>query len=357
MRKFLVFMGVLACLTGGTVGLYYLLRQSPEPEEKMDRSEGTAIVITGAAARIPQEAALLEQLHATGELKHVVFISGVSSGALNAVILNAILDKKYTWKQYRSLLFSLTNQSVFVPTDKPLPVNTDPLRKLLTAVLHDTLGYHKLKDLPYATSLSTVSLNIKSWADHTFRLSNLKINLESDPELDLVEVLMASTAFPLAFPPVTISNNSTLPDGRFIDGGTTADYIPYRAVLEFEKYSRRNVDRMIIVSRKLDTEDGLRGELLNMGINRLDLVDKLGIAIEDLAQRSFFRGLESLMKEAPVLSQKTFIYLPAIPGEYPLFEFDNMKEQYTASRDWSRIHKPIGLEKFLREGISIYDQP
>ncbi|MCX6227224.1 MAG: patatin-like phospholipase family protein [Bacteroidia bacterium] len=355
MKRFLIFIGVLACLTGGTIGLYYLLRQTPEPEETMDHSEGTAIVITGAAARIPQEAALLEQLYVTGELKEVAFISGVSSGALNAVMLNAILDGKYSWKRYRNMLFSMNNQSVFISTDKPLPVNTEPLRRLLTTVLHDTLGYFKLKDLPFPTSLSTVSLNIKSWADKTFRLCNLKINTESDPELDLVEVLMASTAFPFAFPPVRISKNSTLPSGRFIDGGTTADYIPYRAVLEFEKFSRHNISRMIIVSRKLDTEEGLRKELLNMGINRLDLVDKLGIALEDLAQRAFFRGLESLMKEAPVLSERTLIYLPAIPGEYPLFDFSNLKNQYLASREWARTHKPIVLATFLKDGISVYE--
>ena len=355
MKKFLIFIGVLVILTGGTIGMYYLLRQVPEPEEAMDQSKGTAIVITGAAARIPQEAALLEQLYNSGELRDIVFISGVSSGALNAVILNAILERKYTWKRYRNLLYSLKNQSIFYSERKPMPVNTDPLRKLLTAVLHDTLGYFKLKDLPYPTSLSTVSLNIKSWPDQTFRLSNRKINTESDPELDLVEVLMASTAFPLAFPPVRISKNSTLPRGRFIDGATTADYIPYRAVLEFEKFSRHNVNRMIIVSRKLDTEEGLRAELFNMGINRLDMADKLGIAFEDLAQRAFFKGLESLIKEAPVLSQKTLVYLPAITGEYPLFDFNNLKEQYLASREWARTHKPIPLDVFLKEGISVFD--
>lgn len=346
-------MGVLVFLTGGTIGLYYFLRQVPEPEEAMDHSQGTAITITGAAARIPQEAALLEQLYNTGELKDVTFISGVSSGALNAVMLNAILTGKYSWKRYRNLLFSMNNQSVFYTTDKPLPVNTSPLRQLLTILLHDTLGYYKLRDLPIPTSLSTVSLNIRSWADHTFRLCNQKINLESDPELDLVEVLMASTAFPLAFPSVRISKCTTIPKGRYIDGGTTADYIPYRAVLEFEKFSRHNFNRMIIVSRKLDTEEGLRKELLNMGISKLDLVDKLGIAFEDLAQRAFFRGLESLMKEAPVLSDKTFIYLPAISGEFPLFDFNNLKNQYQSTRDWARTHKPIALAVFLKDGISV----
>jgi len=112
---------------------------------------------------------------------------------------------------------------------------------------------------------------------------------------------------------------------------------------------------MIIVSRKLDTEDGIRAELLNMGINRLDLLDKLNIAIEDLCQRAFFKGLESLMSEAPMLSEKTSIYLPAIPGEYPLFDFGNMKDQYLASHTWAQTHKPIPLADFLKNGISIYD--
>ena len=37
---------------------------------------GTAIIMTGAAARIPQEAALLEELDKRGLLKDLVFISG-----------------------------------------------------------------------------------------------------------------------------------------------------------------------------------------------------------------------------------------------------------------------------------------
>jgi predicted acylesterase/phospholipase RssA len=311
------------------------------------------VVITGAAARISQEAALLEELYNSGDLNDVAFISGVSSGALNAVILNAILARKYTWKSYRNLLFSLTNQSIFRASHDPLPVNTDPMRQLLTAILHDTLGYHKLKDLPYPTSLSVVSLSLRSWADLTYRLSNRKINTESDPELDLVEVLMASTAFPLAFPAARISNSSTLPDGKFIDGGSTADYIPYRAVLEFEKFSGHNLEKMIIVTRKLDTEDGLRSELEGLGITQPDFVEKLNISLENLGQRSFFRGLEQLRREAPALSGKTYIYLPAIAGEFPLFDFGTLREQYLVSREWARTHKPIRLDIFLKEGVLI----
>jgi len=353
MKRFLKTIFVLVLLVGGTIGLYNVLKQPVIPEITMKYSKGTAIVITGAAARIPQEAALLEQLYYTGDLSHVTFISGVSSGALNAVILNAILSGKYTWSQYRNLLFSMNNQKVFTASHDPFPVNTEPFRQLLTTLLHDTLGYYKLKDLPIPTSLSTVSLNIKSLADHTFRLCNQKINAESDPELDLVEVLMATTAFPIAFPPAEFKKSNSLPSGKYIDGGTTTDYIPYRAVLEFEKFSHHNVDRMIIVSRKLDTEAGLRSELQNIGLN-IDLIDKLDITLEDMGQHSFVKGLASLVEEAPLLSEKTYIYIPAIRGEYPLFDFNNLKEQYISSRNWARGHKPIALKKFLQDGLA-YD--
>jgi predicted acylesterase/phospholipase RssA len=355
MKRFLIVIGILAVLTGLLIGLWHLMHKKPEQETDFGKAEGTAIVITGAAARIAQEAALLEQLYYSGKLDDLAFISGVSSGALNAVMLNAILAGKYSWKQYRNLLFSMNNQSVFFTADKPLPVSTEPLRLLLTRVLHDTIGFYRMKDLPYPTALSTVNLNIKSWADMTYRLSNLRINEESDPDIDLVEVLMASTAFPLAFPAIRITDAPTIPSGRYIDGGSRVDYIPYRAVIEYEKFIQRNVDKLIIVTRKLDTEEGLKKELQNMGITRTDLIDKLNIAIEDLAQHAFLKGLDNLQKEAPLLSGKTYIYMPTIQKDYPLFDFDNLREQYLVTRKWANTHQPIPLDRFLKEGVSVND--
>ena len=53
--------------------------------------------------------------------------------------------------------------------------------------------------------------------------------------------------------------------------------------------------------------------------------------------------------------REIFIYLPAIPGVYPLFDFNNLKDQYLVSHEWARTHKPIPLAKFLKDGISIYE--
>lgn len=85
--------------------------KSKQQAQISTKCKGTAVLITGAAARIPQEAALFEHLNYTGELKNVVFIGGASSGALNAVILNGILSGKITWKQYISWLNEISNDS------------------------------------------------------------------------------------------------------------------------------------------------------------------------------------------------------------------------------------------------------
>ncbi|MFH0761130.1 MAG: patatin-like phospholipase family protein [Bacteroidota bacterium] len=335
----------------GAAAIFIFIRNQPKPagERVMNVSEGTALVIPGAAARIAQEAALLEQLDEWGQLDRVVFISGVSSGALNAVMLNAILSGRYSWERYKSLLFSLNNQDVFSHTRSSLPVSTQPLRQLITALLHDSIGFYKMSDLPIPTSLSVVSLNLKNIASATYRLSNRRINPESDPDLDLVEVLMASTAFPVAFPPVSIHNAPTLPKGLFIDGGSASDYIPFRAVLEFEKASEVNVEKMIIICRKLDTEAGLRTELRELGVNRVDQVDKLGISLEEMGRKSFKNGLLALQKEAPSLAGRTFLYIPEIHKDYSLFDFHSLREQFEDTKQWAQSNQPVPFRTIVPE--------
>lgn len=335
----------------GAAAIFIYVRNRPKPagERILGSSEGTALVIPGAAARIAQEAALLEQLDESGQLDHVVFISGVSSGALNAVMLNAILSGKYTWEQYKTLLFTLTNERVFSHSGNNLPVSTLPLRQLITTLLHDSIGFYKMSDLPIPTSLSVVSLNLKNIASATYRLSNRRINPESDPDLDIVEVLMASTAFPVAFPPATINHATTLPEGKFIDGGSASDYIPYRAVIEFEKFSGANVERMIVISRKLDTEAGMREELRELGINRIDQVEKFGISLEEMGRKSFKKSLLSLQEEAPSLAGRTFLYIPEIHKDYSLFDFHSLREQFEDTKEWALNNKPLSFRSIVPE--------
>lgn len=318
-------------------------------EPVLKKKHGTAIIITGAAAKIAQEAALLEHLYNIGMLKDVVFISGASSGALNAAILNGVLNKKFTWKEYREILSKLTNDDIFVKNGTKLPVDTDPLRKLITRIVTDRLGYKTLSDLPYPTSFSVVNLKVLPLKDRTFRLCNRKINSESDSSLNIVDVLMASTSYPIAFPPVVIPNVKTIPNVPYHDGGIAADHIPYQSLIEFEKYSGIEVEKMIVISRKRDTIPNLKDELQQFGLDKFKFLDKMGVSPEAISNRAFYKRLKEIQKESPSLAERTFVYVPNFKEDFLMFDFNTLNEQYEVSSKWAQNHIPIPLKQFLEK--------
>lgn len=318
------------------------LKSSP-PE----KPEGTAVIITGAAARIPQEAALLEHLYDEGLLNDVRFIAGASSGALNTVILNGILSGKYSWERYLNVLFNIRNKDIYKMEGKKLPVDTGPLRNFLKRIVNDSLGFLRIGDLPIASAISITDVEKLNLVKKNFRMSNLKINPESDPNLDLVEILMASTSFPIAFPKAIIHNSPTLPQRPFIDGGVHEDHIPFRGMLDYIRFCGKSFEKVIIVSRKSDKKPELSEELASVGINDKGLLDKLGISLDEILFKGFVRGLKALEKEDPELAERTYVYFPAFDQNFLLLNFDNLKEQYDVTRKWALDHDPVPLKQFL----------
>jgi predicted acylesterase/phospholipase RssA len=310
---------------------------------------GTAVVITGAAARIAQEAALLEELHNTGWLQNVCFISGSSSGALNTVMLNAILTKGFSWSRYCSILFKLTNDDIFIRDGRALPVNNLPYRNLLTRVINDSLGYNKLGDLPLHSSVSISDISAMPPHAKTYRLSNIKINEESNPDFDLVEALMATSAIPIIFPAARFKESFGLPETSFVDGGLADDHLPYQAVVQYEKYRDCGVDTLIIVSRKSDTEPGIRNEFLDFGNHDSRISDKIVYRLENLAENSFIKSMKKLQENYPDLATRTFVYIPDFPENFPLLDFNNLKKQYDVAASWASTHKPVKLDLYLAE--------
>jgi predicted acylesterase/phospholipase RssA len=303
--------------------------------------------MTGAAARIPQEAALLEELYNRGLLKNVVFISGVSSGALNAVGLNAILTGKMTWDEYRKILFGIKNSDIFIMNGKKLPVNTGPERQFLTNIFEKRLGYHKMGDLPITTAISFTDLKDFDMKKVVYRMCSRKINNETDTTLSLVDVLMASTAFPIAFPTARIKNVKTIPDDEYLDGGVGEDHIPYHALLEFEKHRGVGVERVYIISRKSDSIPEVSEELKALGINDNGLFDKMGISLDNILKKGIIKRLVAYVTEAPELIPLTWIWIPEFRGNFLMFDFEKLQEQYTLTTKWARNNDPVLLGNYL----------
>jgi len=309
---------------------------------------GTAIILTGAAARIPQEAALLEGLYKRGLLKDVVFISGVSSGALNSVVLNGILSGKMTWAEYKGILFDLKNSDVYTQENKKIPVNTEPLRRFITNVVERKMGYVTIGDLPYMTEISFTHLKHLDLKKQVYRMCSRKINEETDTTLSIVDILMASTSFPIAFPPVRIRNVTTIPDVEYIDGGVGDDHVPYQALLDFEKFRGNGVAKVFIISRKSDSLPEISEELGVLGIDDKGRFDKLGISLDNMMRKGMIKRLKALAEEAPELLPRTYVWVPDFESDFLMFSFSNLKEQYELTSDWALKHDPVLLADYLK---------
>lgn len=313
------------------------------------RRGGTAVVITGAAARIAQEVALLEKLQQSGWLSDVCFISGTSSGALNTVMLNSILENKFSWQRYHAILFNLRNENIFLKYDRTLPVDIAPLQGLLKKVINDSLGYHNLGDLPYHSSISISDFDLVPPFSKTYQLSNIKINDESNPDFNLVEVLLASSAIPILFPAVRFREPFGLPNSTFVDGGVSDDHIPYEAVLQLEKYRGFGVDTLIIVSRKSDTGTGVSNEVQDFGTIDSRIFYKLNHWIDNAAQKGFIKSMKRLQQNYPELAACTFVYIPDFEENFALLDFSDLKKQYEVTYKWAASHPPVPLNVYLSE--------
>lgn len=352
MRKVLkvfIFIFILILLTYTGLIIKSIIARSKIVPAEYEKRGGTALVITGAAARIVQEAALLENLHKNGWFSNICFISGTSSGALNTVMLNAILEKKMSWERYTSILFNLTNEDIYIKKGRSLPVNIDPLHDLLTRIMNDSLGYNSIGDLPVKSSISISDFEMLPPFSKTYRLSNVKINDESNPGYNLVETLLASTAIPILFPPARFSKSFGLPNSSFVDGGVAEDHIPFEAVLQFEKFRGYGVDTLIIVSRKSDSRRGISNEVQEFGNNDSRLFDRLSLWIDNLAMNGFLKSMKELQNKYPELAAHTYVYIPDFQDNFALLDFTELQKQYDVAATWAETHKPVPLNQFLAD--------
>ena len=346
--KKLAFLLIAVLLSASGILAFRSNKKKPVAEpDFMKNRNGVAVIMTGAAARIPQEAALLEELDKRGLLENLVFISGVSSGALNAVVLNGILSKKMSWEEYKQILFALKDSDVFELKGKKIPVDTSPARALYTKIFEDRLGFKTIGDLPYTTEISFTHLSDLSLKKTVYRMCSKKINDESDPSLSIVDIAMASSAFPVVFPSVKIENVQTIPDVKYVDGGFGEDHVPFQALLEFEKFRGQGVEKVYIIRRKSDKIPEVSEELRGLGIDDKGIFDRLGISIDAFLQKDFIKSLKNFRGKAPELVPETYVWIPGFSEDFLLFNFENMKEQYRLTSEWAKTNQPVLLNDYL----------
>jgi predicted acylesterase/phospholipase RssA len=310
---------------------------------KWGRGARVAFVFSGAASRIAQEYVLMRRLVEGkafgGEQPRAVvpaLLAGSSSGALSAVALNAILVTEgllkgaaaccsFGWKDYEELLAGLRNQDVYVGggiIPEALEIircgsvfDTAPLEKLVRRVVETRMGFRVLGDLPVRTCLSVVERD-------TGRVYRLCSTVHRD--LPLVDVLMASTAIPVAFP----SWQLRLPDRdeavACIDGGAGRDGIPVDAVMG------EGCDYLFVI-RPMKFEPQKPWNK-NPRLSRIPIIDT---AIRTLLYMQEAM-LESALLRAPYYARKAaYAYLPELPYNYSFLDFDSSGQQIRETARWA----------------------
>jgi predicted acylesterase/phospholipase RssA len=255
--------------------------------------------ISGAASRIAQEMVLLKHL-VQGRAFHepqgrpVVpdVVSGSSSGALNAVALNAIL-------------LCVRKGAIF---------DTRPLRTLLQRLVNDQMKFFSLGDLPIRTYISVVERD-------TGRVHRLCSQIHKD--LPIVDVLMASTSIPVAFPPQHLMVPGSEKPVLCFDGGVGVDGIPVNALRD-----ERCEDLYVIRPMAYDPQ---KPSNKPSALARFQIVSTAVRASEYLRESLLSFALCRAVRYA---GSTAYCYMPKLSYNYNLLDFACGREQIEETMHW-----------------------
>ncbi len=306
-----------------------------------------AVWVTGAAARIAQEVAILDILFDKG-LKlseDDTILAGYSSGSINLLALNGAFRKKnpLPWDTFYKLqLFNLTNDNVFKllpPTGCSL-FNTAPFRKFIKNIMCE-LGYSNFGDLEF------VSYVIAS--QKTTKATNWAYNrLDGNKQLNPVDLFMASTAIPIMLPPIEIESNDPsvdrkFPEGYFQDGGTYGTFVNFNVILDDIRIAYGDLEEIHIISpmrENLDqTHDMIKNGLVKAAIEKekhegiIQKMEHFSINVGLKAFQEFIVLLDQYNTKNPI-AKNIYISIPAMTQNTPFLDFDAQQSAYNTTYKW-----------------------
>ena len=303
-----------------------------------------ALFLTGAAARISQEVAIIDKLLELHRLEinpNNTMIAGFSSGALNTAAINACFrnDNPLDWDNYfkKELLFKVNNQKVY-KQNKFIPLDTNPLRKTVGDFLNDA-NLKTINDFSFQSYILTFSYLRLS----TVWISNL---FNRHQPIDLLDLMMATTAIPMLFPDQSIRNSDNTVNkftrGRFADGGIGGSFRRFEYYLK--RYIRQNepLDKIYIVSPMREVTDSDYEELHKMipaaEMLKMDLKDirLLRIFLEMISQNGFDTFVKRFHKwtKKRHIANEIYVCIPKMESNYPILNFNKQQEQYEAVSEW-----------------------
>lgn len=319
----------------------------------------TAVLLTGAAARISQEVAMFDQLRAQKGLtvsQDDTLLAGFSSGSLNLAAINACFSNgsKLDWDTYykQQVLFPLRNSDVY--RIKMLPFDTTPLRNTVQKFV-DTMKCQCVGDLPFLSYILTFSLK-------QFKTLWACSQNPGQEYIDITDMFMASTAIPILFPAQHIRCESghqmDFPDGYFADGGTGGTFKQFENNLGDYVKQNGQFDTIYIISPMREKAECEHEEIMGIvGNNSPEGEDISGFIdqLKDISMRTFLKFLQRLNDwkfNGLAMAKNIYVSIPEMEKNFGIINFDLEKEQYDAVTAWVNNNPnklAIPLDQFLKE--------
>ncbi|PRP87405.1 hypothetical protein PROFUN_00616 [Planoprotostelium fungivorum] len=303
---------------------------------------------SGAGGRVAQHSALSQAL-VLGEYPNATriipsVISGTSSGALNAVALSGYLEyvasngsAGWSLDSWNNFIFDLENSDVYrtgirgiigtaVGVTDGYLLNNDPLEDTLNAALNQ-IGYKNLGDLFIPTFISTVDQR----TGDTVRFLSTDSNVTSIP---LVQILLATTAIPVAFKPRMIPalTNNTV----FIDGGVSIDYLPIIPLVS-------GPIRVSTLYGLVPNKDPNTGNNNSSG----DDLEENGI-VRNILKAFEIQGNNLLVGGLAIAANsnaRAFLYSAVLNQTFSTLDFNSERTQYDLVRNWARNNNPTEISE------------
>ena len=314
----------------------------------------TAVMFTGAAARISQEVAMADKLMANKGLslsEDNTLIAGFSSGSLNLAEINTCFrkDNPLSWDEYykQQVLFKLKNKDAY--RKKFPPFDTSPLRKTLNSFLASA-NFKWCKDLPFRSYILTFSRS----EFETLWACSRDVNQEY---LKLSDLFMSSTAIPIVFPAQEIhcepGHTTDFPGGLYNDGGTGGTFKRFEDYIG--KYVKENqaFEKLFIISpmrEKSDEETHKLFDHLHRSRKRKKHLKEANLGNISFKTFMKFLGELSAYNKNHMIAKEIFISIPDLKKNFPILNFNVQEKQYNAVCTWVDNNPDklaIPLEEFI----------
>jgi len=202
------------------------------------------LAISGGGANGAYGAGLFAGWTKSGTRPVFTMVTGISTGALTAPFAflgsdyDDLLKEVYTTTSTKDIA---TSRNIFAAALSDSMADTEPLKKLIAKLITDDLIEKIAKEHKRGRRLFVGTVNLDAGRSVIWNVGAIAAS-DSPRKLELIrEVLRASAAIPVAFPPVVISVevNGKHYDEMHVDGGTGTQVFVYPAAVDWRKITKK----------------------------------------------------------------------------------------------------------------------